>query len=341
MIRKNAWLVICLGAGFFVAAPVATANTYMVVLKGKVTMEDGTPPPFQVSVERLCSDSRNGVPGPLVSKKGEWVWRLEIDAFDQRACTFRAVITGYTSTEADASHINVTSHDPMYTVPTLVLIPNTADPTAVRFNEGTIPGKAKAAVTRALKAMDARDYEEARKGFQEAVTGSPKFAQAWHALGLVDDNLDKPAESREAFQHAIEADPKIMPSYAMLARICIRTKDWQCGLTTAESLIRIDVKHEYPEIYIHRAVAQYELQDLAGAQTSIAEALRLDSRHKRPRAEYIQGRILEANGDMSGAREHMSKYLELDVNAPDIDAVKAHVELLAKSAGTEPDLETF
>jgi Tfp pilus assembly protein PilF len=332
MVRKLVLPGICLGA-------IAWANSYPVILKGKVTMEDGSPPPFQVSVERLCSDSRNGVPGPLVSKKGEWVWRLEIDAFDQRACIFRAVISGYTSTEADASHINVTSHDPTYTVPTLVLIPNTADPTAVRFNDGTIPGKSKAAVGRALKAMDTRNYEEARKEFQEAVTASPKFAQAWHALGLVYDNLEKPAESRDAFQHAIEADPKIMPSYAMLARICIKTKDWPCALKTSESLIKIDAKHEYPEIYLHRAVAQYELKDLGGAQTSIAEALRLDTRHKRPRAEYVQGRILEAQGDMNGAREHMSKYLDAEPNAADIEAVRAHVQLLGKNTGTEPELE--
>jgi hypothetical protein len=70
MVRKIILPGLCLGA-------MAWANSYTVILEGKVSMEDGSPPPFQVSVERLCSDSRNGVPGPLVSKKGEWVWRLE------------------------------------------------------------------------------------------------------------------------------------------------------------------------------------------------------------------------------------------------------------------------
>jgi Tfp pilus assembly protein PilF len=316
-------------------------NVYSVVFKGKVTMEDGTAPTMPVSVERLCSDSKNGTPGPLVSKKGEWVWRLDIDAFAQRACTFRAVIKGYTSTEADASHINITSRDPTYTVPTLILMANAADPTTIRFSEDSTPPKAKPLVAQAMKALDAHDYQESRKDLLAAVTGSPKFAQAWHALGLVNDNLEKDADARDAFTHAIDADPKMMPSYVMLARICIKTKDWQCALKTSDSLIKLDIKHAYPEIYLHRAVAQYQLQDLTGAQASIEEALRLDTRHKRPRAEYVEGRILEAKGDLNGAREHISKYLGSDPNAPDAEAVKAHLELLGKNAGTEPELETF
>jgi hypothetical protein len=69
--------------------------------------------------------------------------------------------------------------------------------------------------------------------------------------------------------------------------------------------------------------------------------MRLDTTHKRPRAEYVEGRILEAKGDLDGARQHMTKYLESDPNAPDADAVKAHLQLLGKNTGAEPDLETF
>jgi Tfp pilus assembly protein PilF len=341
MIRKNLSLLIYVGAAFFSLQPTAVANTYDVVVKGKVTMEDGTPPPFAVAVERLCSDSPNGTPGPLVSKKGDWIWKLQIDAFAQRACTFRAVIKGYTSTEADASHINVTSRDTTFTVPTIVLMAATPDPAALRFNEGSIPPKAKSGLTEAMKAMDAHDYQETRKGLVAAVTAAPKFAQGWHALGVVNDNLAMEAEARDAFTHAIDADPKIMPSYVMLARICIKMKDWQCALQTSDSLLKIDIKHVYPEVYVHRAVAQYQLHDLPGAQMSIEEALRLDPGHKRPRAEYVQGRILEAKGDMNGAREHMSKYLAADPNAADADVVKAHVQLLGQNTGTEPDLELF
>jgi Tfp pilus assembly protein PilF len=62
---------------------------------------------------------------------------------------------------------------------------------------------------------------------------------------------------------------------------------------------------------------------------------------KIPRAEYALGRILEAKGNAAGAREHMSKYLDLDKNAPDAELIRAHMENMGKpdAAGTEPELE--
>src|SRR5262249_23531940 len=106
---------------------------------------------------------------------------------------------------------------------------------------------------------------------------------------------------------------------------------------------KADLKHAYPEIYLHRAVARYELKDAAGAEADIQEALKLDPRRKRPRAEYVLGRILEAKGDLQGAREHMSKYLELASPAPDAELIKAHLQVLGKpeAAQIEPELEPF
>ena len=38
-----------------------------------------------------------------------------------------------------------------------------------------------------MKAMDAKDLPEAAAQFQEIVAAAPKFAIAWHALGVVQD----------------------------------------------------------------------------------------------------------------------------------------------------------
>jgi hypothetical protein len=59
-----------------------------------------------------------------------------------------------------------------------------------------------------------------------------------------------------------------------------------------------------------------------------------------PRAEYVLGRILEAKGDVTGAREHMSKYLELDKKAPDPEAIQVHLKGLGNSgSGGAPESE--
>jgi hypothetical protein len=63
---------------------------------------------------------------------------------------------------------------------------------------------------------------------------------------------------------------------------------------------------------LHRAFALYALKDLDGALASVEEVLKLDPQHKRPREEYVLGRVLKAKGDTAGAQEHMAQYLKLD-----------------------------
>jgi Tfp pilus assembly protein PilF len=326
---------------FLMLAHIALADTYPVIVQGKVTMEDGAAPPFQVSIERVCSDGQGDVPGPLTNKKGEFLWRIEIDPFATRSCVFRASHPGYVSSVDDASNLNLTSRATQITIPPLMLAAASADPYSIRITDSNVPGKARGSIEKAMKALDSRNAPEAAANLQAAVAAAPKFAQGWHALGVVQENLGKASEAREAYTHAIESDPKNFPSYVTLARLCIKAKDWQCADKNAESLIKVDPKKTYPEIYLHRAVAQYELKDVAGAEASVQEVLRLDKAHKKPRAEYVLGRILEAKGDANGAREHITKYIQLDPNAADMLQVKAHLENLGKPATPEadPDLE--
>jgi tetratricopeptide (TPR) repeat protein len=215
------------------------------------------------------------------------------------------------------------------------------DPYAIRTSGDNMPGRAKGPFEKAMKALDAHNYEEAVRQLKTVVEGSPKFAEGWHALGIVEDKLEKSAEARDAYNHAIEADPRELSSYVTLTRLCIKTKDWQCALQTADNLIKADAKNTYSEIYLHKAVAQYELKDLAGAEQSALEAIRLDPKYTKPREEYVLGRILEAQGDLKAAREHMAKYLELEATSPDAEIVQGHMLGLGKpeNAGVEPVLE--
>jgi tetratricopeptide (TPR) repeat protein len=192
-----------------------------------------------------------------------------------------------------------------------------------------------------MKDLDAKKFEDAIAQLKAVVATAPKYGEGWHALGAVYDKLNRPAEAKDAYTHAVEASPKLVVAWVTLARLCIRTKDWQCAVNATDGEIKADTRQQYPEIYIHRAVAQYQLKDLAGAETSAQDAIRLDPKHKTPRAEYVLGRILEAKGDMNGAREHMAKYLELEATSADAELVQARMLALGKagSAAPEPELE--
>jgi Tfp pilus assembly protein PilF len=336
MTRTKLLSALCLAAGLL------RADTYPIIIIGHVKMLDGSPPPFTVSIQRECSDQFGDAPGPLTDKKGQWVWRVDIDIYAQRSCFFLAHHDGYTSTRIDASNININYLDTTVHVPDIMISPSVADPYTIHTSGDSFPGKSKGPFLKAMKALDAHNMPEAIKDLQEAVDAAPKFSDGWHALGVVYDKSGHKEEAKDAYTKAIDANPKMLQSYVALTRVCLQLKDWQGAAETSERMTKVDTKHEYPEIYMHEAVARFELKDLAGAEQSANEMIRLDPKSKFPRIEYVLGRILEAKGDIGGAREHMMKYLSLDAGSSDAEQVQAHMLALGKPDAAQvnpPDLE--
>jgi tetratricopeptide (TPR) repeat protein len=317
-----------------------SGDSFPVILSGKVTLPDGTPPPVSVGLERLCSDNQGSGPGPLTNKKGEYVWRLDVDPLASRACHIRATSPGYESTLIDVSALpGVTTTN--IKLDTIVITPKGADPEQINNNEDSVPGKALSAWKLAVKSLDAGNYPDAIQHLQTAVQAAPKFAQGWHIMGILFNQQRKPADARDAFEHAIAADPKYLPAYVSLARQCIRAKDWDGALKAADGEIKADTKHVYLEIYLHQAVARYQLKNLDGAIASVQQCIMLDKTHVVSRVEYVWGRVLEAKGDLDGARQHMTHYLDTDKTAKDAVQIKAHLDNLGKPGAADPDLEVL
>lgn len=337
---RNVIIAAIILARFLLPVAPAAAENYPVILRGQVTMPDGSPPPFQVSIERICSDQLGSKPGPLTDKKGEYIWRMEVDPMRTRACSIRASHAGYISSTIDISALNGYL-DTNINLQPLVITSLVEDPYALFLSESNTPGRAWSKVKAAMKALDVPNYREAENQFRAAVQASPEFSAGWHALGVVLERESSIKEAREAYERAIKADSKNLPPHMTLAHLCIKTKDWECAATTADALIKADKKKAYPDIHLHRAVALYGKHDLDAAAASVQEAIRLDPTHRRPRTEYVYGRILQSKGDLEGAREHISRYLDLDKNAPDADQIRNNLQNLGKEGAlaTEPELE--
>ncbi len=316
----------------------AAGENYPLIIRGKVLMANGSPPPITVGIERVCSDTVGSKPGPLTNKKGEYLWRMDVDPMRTRACVIRATHKGYTSTAVDISALNGYLSTTVDLEP-IIITSQTDDPYAIVIAESNMSLRARSATKAAMKALDVPDYAEAINQFQMAVEKDPKFALGWHALGVVLEHRNNLKDAREAYEHAIKSDPKFLAPYMTLAHLCIKTKDWECTTGTADILIKADKKHNYPDIHLHRAVAQYKLNNLDEALASVQEAIRQDPNNMNPRSEYVYGRILEAKGDIEGARQHMSRYLELDKKAPDPEQIKQHLQNLGKPGSPEPELE--
>jgi len=324
----------CLVASLLSSVQPVAAEVYPLIVKGKVTMPDGSPPPFSVGIERVCSDIQGSAPGPVTDKKGEYIWRMNVDPLNTRACFIRATHAGYTSSDIDISGLDGLTTT-VTTLEALVITGRVTDPYAIVSSESNTPSKASAPWKAAMKALDANNIPEAATKMQAAVQAAPKFAVGWHALGVVQERLEKLADARVDYEHAIEADPKMLPAYVTLTRLELKTKDWEGAAKTADAEIKADQKKAFPEIYLHQAVARYALKDYDGAATSVQEALK----NKIPRAEYVFGRILEAKGDAAGAREHIAKYLDLDKNTPDAELIRTHLEMIGKPEAQKPEPE--
>jgi Flp pilus assembly protein TadD len=313
------------------------AQTYPLIIRGKVTMQDGSPPPQQAGIQKTCTDGQGSAPGPLTDKKGDYLWRMDVDPTRTRVCYLDARLQGYVSTRIDISGFEgftSTTKD----LPPIVLRPAIPDPRTINSSETDVPAKSRNAWKAAMKAVDADNLDEAQKQLQAVTEGSPKFARGWHTLGIVEQVQQKLPQARDAFQHAIEIDPKSLGSYVMLARVAIKSKDWESAAKAADALIKGDPKQTYPEIYLHQSVARFKLKDLAGAESAATDAAQ---KYQIPRAEFVLGRIAEAKGDLAAAREHINKYIALDPNASDIGQIKLFLNVLGKpeAANFDPDLE--
>jgi cytochrome c-type biogenesis protein CcmH/NrfG len=319
--------------------PTLMADSYEVILKGKVVMRDGSPLPSGIGIQRHCDNGIGSAPGPLANKTGEYIWHMDADSMASRSCTVEAALKGYVSTKIDISNLDGFTKK-VNELPPLILSRSGGDPRTISNSSEDVPAKARSAWIAAMKAGDANNFPELAAQLRSVVAAAPKFARGWHTLGIAYEVLYMTDEARDAYTHAIQADPKMLVSYVTLSRMDVLAKDWQGAETAAQGAIKLDPKRTFPEIYLHQAVARYELKDYAGAEASVKEALGQPGK-ETSRAELVLGRILDAKGDYAGAREHVAKFLAEHPATPDADLIKGYMSVIGKpeAGAVNPDPE--
>ncbi len=90
--------------------------------------------------------------------------------------------------------------------------------------------------------------------------------------------------------------------------------------------------YDFPAAYYDNAVANLQLNHLDVAEKSAREAVKVDTAHQNPRANYILGIILAQKRDRKGAAECLRAYLQYAPDAKDSDKVKKQLAELEKSA---------
>jgi Ca-activated chloride channel homolog len=318
------------------------------VLMGKVMMDDGSVPARTVAIERFCGEKAEHI--AATNAKGEFIWRVTVSpglmatnnfattvggmigsSIAHAPCVIRAALAGYESNVIDFEDAN-SFINPV--LPTLILSRRGTQLSFETFS-GSVPHSASADWNRADKSIRKRDWPEAERQLRAALTAAPKFAVGWEMLGDLLQLTHKPVDAQEAYRNALAINPHLIPAYLMLARLEMAAHDWEATEKTAAGLLQADTKRQYPEAYVFQAIARYQLKDLDSAGTSAEEAIRQDKKHDVPLAEYVYGLILEARHAYPEAKQHISRFLELDPNAAEAASARTRIANLGKTEATQ------
>ena len=183
---------------------------------------------------------------------------------------------------------------------------------------------ARKAYDRGLAAATRQKYEAAAKAFQAAVAAYPQYAQAWSDLGQVQLALDRPADARASWEHAVQSDRQYLKPYVQLARLAVAEGRNQDALDITNRGLGLN-PIEFPAISFYNAVANFNLKLYDAAEKSAIQAIAHDGKRELPEAESLLGSILANKGDLGPAIDHLRKYLELSPKAADATAIRERI----------------
>ncbi|MCS7026768.1 MAG: tetratricopeptide repeat protein [Bryobacteraceae bacterium] len=342
-----------------------------IFLSGKVVMEDGTPPPEPVTIERVC----NGIhrPEAYTNSKGHFSFQLgqnqgifndasvssaadfgdftrnsptnpgfgglnrQITERELMGCELRASLPGYRSEVVNLSGRRFMDNPDVGTI----ILRRLGNVEGITFSitSAAAPKDAKKAFEKGRELARKQKFAEAQKEFEKAVQIYPKFANAWQDLGAVHEAQNRPEEARKAYLQALEADPKLVKPYLQMAWIAARENKWQECLEASDRALKLN-PFDFPGAYFVNAVANLNLQKFDAAERSAREGLKMDKANRIPKMRHILGIALAQKQDFEGAKEHLKNYMAmLPADSPDIPTVKSQLAQIEKFASAEKPAE--
>ncbi|MGA2037695.1 MAG: tetratricopeptide repeat protein [Bryobacteraceae bacterium] len=342
--------MIATAAGNAALAPTALTHA-PVLLTGRVLLENGSPPPHPVKIERVC----NSVPhsegftdaqgnfgiqfgstasvsqeadeqdklGSSVAAPVQVVQTLASSeagaslTSDARLldCELRAVLAGYHSQSVPIKPLHLMDNPD---IGVIVIRPNGAHGggDTVTAQSLAVPKQARKLFERAQQEAAAGKTDRAKQYLEKAVVVYPEFAAAWCALGklqVAGGGLDT---ARASFERALRADPNMVDPYLQLATVALWDRKWQEVAELTAKATDLD-SLDYPQLFLYAAVANYNLHRPEIAMRNIERAQVLDTGHAYPEIEHMAGVILASRQEYAAAAGHFRTYLQLAPNAGD------------------------
>jgi tetratricopeptide (TPR) repeat protein len=342
-----------------------------IYLSGKVMLDDGTPPPGPVTIERVCNG--NARAQGYTDSKGRFSFQLgQTQGILQDASVgSTGGMGGYGNPPGGINNNNNRSSggfgDPgssqasrdlmgceiranlpgfrsdsvnlgarrVFDNPDIgtIVLHRMANVEGVSISMVSLmaPKDAKKAYDKGLDLLKKKRDEEAEKDFEKAVEIYPKYSTAWFEIGKLKESQKDVEGARKAYAQALAADPKYINPYRQLVGISFKEANWKDASDTSSRLLKLDPV-DFPDIYFCNAVANYYLKNLDEAEKSAREAQKLDPNNHIPKTAQLLGAILAEKQDYAGAAEQIKKYLTLVPEGQESDVAKKQLADVEKMA---------
>jgi tetratricopeptide (TPR) repeat protein len=176
-----------------------------------------------------------------------------------------------------------------------------------------------------------RDLAGAIRLYEQAAVAATQPG-LWDALGQLYLQMGRKDVAFQAFEKAIEQDPKYLLPYRHLGTVYLEERRFKELLAVANRALAIDSR--WLTAYAFLAEAQVGTRDLEGAQRSAETAFEL-ARGRAPGPYLLLAKIRWARRDCTVARKHMERYLELNTSARERPETLKSLEML-KACGPAP-----
>jgi len=318
-------------------------------LSGQVKLADGTVPPERVLIERVCgalirpegyTDSKGNFSLQLGERNSSAFmdasvagdFRLNgasrgVTERELAGCEIRANLAGFYSESVVLGFRHVMD-DPDVGIIRLRPLANVEGFT-FSITSALVPKDARKAYENAAGKMKKERWAEAEKELIKAVKSYPKYATAWFDLGLAYQRQQKLDAAVDAYEQAIQADPKFVNPYGQLAFLAVAQQKWDEGAEYASRMLKLN-PYVAADFYFYSAIANYNLGKTEVAEEHVRQAAKIDSGRKLAKVYHLLGVILKDKQDYAGAAESLRLYLKLSPKATDAVAVQADLDEIDK-----------
>jgi len=362
-----------IGSGGSEACKAAQDLARPVAVRGRVMLEEGTPPPALVVIERVCEGAahsegytdRNGYFSIRLGQAGQAVTDASERAgsFGQTPppgtspgaedmasmgeagiglnsgtrftnCDLRARLGGYRS-----QTVSLRGHDAVASPDLGVILLHRivkGEETTVAVTTLKASKPARKALQEGMELAKKKEFDGAMDSLREAVTLDPDFAFAWCELGKLQVAQSHPVEGRQSFEAAARSEPRWPDPLLELSLLDLRAGAWKELADVTGQVLRLD-SFDYPGVFFYNAVANYNLRLLPAAEKSVRSAQKLDTRRQFPQSARLLGDILTLQRQYADAADEFRQYLALAPEAADAPAVRKELADIEKLAvGTTP-----